>query len=111
MSETFQRLREHRLKCLFDEKLSTSVKQRIINNLCKTQERKLTEMMRTGLVLLRENMKDLKKREKILSKFIVNSVTGQLVLAFKALKRNKEMEIIIGETIRNEGEKNKHFNL
>jgi len=40
MNEMLQRLKEHRIKCLFDEKISDSVRQRIINNLCKNQERK-----------------------------------------------------------------------
>jgi ABC-type polar amino acid transport system ATPase subunit len=32
MNEMLQRLKEHRIKCIFDEKISDSVKQRIINN-------------------------------------------------------------------------------
>merc|ERR1711862_362927 len=90
MSESLNRLREHRIKCLFDEKISDSVRQRIINNLCKNKERKLFEQMRAGMIILKEHKNELSKREKILAKFIVNSVTGQLVLAMTALKRNKD---------------------
>jgi len=38
MNESLQRLRENRLKFIFDEKISDSIKNRIVNNLCKTQE-------------------------------------------------------------------------
>jgi len=79
MNEMLQRLKEHRLKCIFDEKISDSVRQRIINNLCKNQERKLFELMRAGYIILRENMKGINKKEKILAKFIINSITGQMI--------------------------------
>jgi hypothetical protein len=35
--------------------------------------------MRAGYIILRENMKDKNKKERILAKFIINSVTGQLI--------------------------------
>merc|ERR1711976_12417 len=104
-SEMFQRLREHRLRCIFDEKISGSIRQRIINNLVKTQEHKMFELMRAATIKLRDHLAQLRKRESILAKFIVNSAMGALTLGYIALKSNNQMEAAFEDNKRREEEK------
>merc|ERR1712072_147576 len=104
-SEMFQRLREHRLKCIFDEKINGSVRQRIINNLCKTQEHKMFELMRAAYIKMKAHNDLLKKHTTILAKFIVNSAIGALTLGYQALKSNNAMEAAFEENRRLEEEK------
>merc|ERR1712084_180573 len=104
-SEMFQRLREHRLKCIFDEKINGSVRQRIINNLCKTQEHKMFELMRAAYIKMKVHNDLIKKHTTILAKFIVNSAIGALTLGYQALKSNNAMEAAFEENRRLEEEK------
>merc|ERR1712151_988862 len=104
-SEMFQRLREHRLKCIFDEKINGSVRQRIINNLWKTQEHKMFELMRAAYIKMKAHNDLIKKHTTILAKFIVNSAIGALTLGYQALKSNNAMEAAFEENRRLEEEK------
>merc|ERR1712084_15090 len=104
-SEMFQRLREHRLKCIFDEKINGSVRQRIINNLCKTQEHKMFELMRAAYIKMKAHNDLLKKHTTILAKFIVNSAIGALTLGYQAMKSNNAMEAAFEANRRLEEEK------
>merc|ERR1712072_1472048 len=104
-SEMFQRLREHRLKCIFDEKINGSVRQRIINNLCKTQEHKMFELMRAAYIKMKAHNDLIKKHTSLLAKFIVNSAIGALTLGYQALKSNNAMEAAFDENKRLEEEK------
>merc|ERR1712054_224769 len=104
-SEMFQRLREHRLKCIFDEKINGSVRQRIINNLCKTQEHKMFELMRAAYIKMKTHNDLIKKHTTILAKFIVNSAIGALTLGYQAMKSNNAMEAAFEANRRLEEEK------
>merc|ERR1711959_14540 len=104
-SEMFQRLREHRLKCIFDEKINGSVRQRIINNLCKTQEHKMFELMRAAYIKMKAHNDLIKKHTTILAKFIINSAIGALTLGYQAMKSNNAMEAAFEANRRLEEEK------
>merc|ERR1712178_642233 len=104
-SEMFQRLREWRLKCLFDEKIDGAIRHRIINNLCKTQEHKMFELVRAAYIKMKAHNDLLKKHTTILAKFIVNSAIGALTLGYQALKSNNAMEAAFEENKRLEEEK------
>merc|ERR1712072_1361249 len=104
-SEMFQRLREHRLKCIFDEKINGSVRQRIINNLCKTQEHKMFELMRAAYIKLKEHLAWHRKREGLITRMIMGSAMGAMTLGYRALKQNMQMICAFEANERREEEK------
>merc|ERR1712146_181259 len=77
----------------------------IINNLCKTQEHKMFELMRAAYIKMKTHNDLIKKHTTILAKFIVNSAIGALTLGYQALKSNNAMEAAFEENRRLEEEK------
>merc|ERR1711988_244642 len=75
------------------------------NNLCKTQENKMFELMRAAYIKMKAHNDLLKKHTTILAKFIVNSAIGALTLGYQALKSNNAMEAAFEENKRLEEEK------
>merc|ERR1712194_794652 len=104
-AEMFQRLREHRLKCIFDEKIDGSIRQRIINNLCKTNEHKMFELMRAAHIKLKAHLAYIRKREGLITRMIMGSAMGAMTLGWMALKQNCQMITAFENNERREEEK------
>merc|ERR1712194_981222 len=104
-AEMLQRLREHRLKCIFDEKIDGSIRQRIINNLCKTNEHKMFELMRAAHIKLKAHLAYIRKREGLITRMIMGSAMGAMTLGWMALKQNCQMITAFENNERREEEK------